>query len=180
MVRPLFIAEVKTHSPFGYTSDESWDALFELANTHGDWLSIHTHPSWDGSIDLVKEARRRTNKPILAKGIHTCVEDIEKCLEAGADYVLTTEYIPGRYQDRVLVELAQPVSFSLLPPHMKGVWNRRNLRDGTRKYETVADIQHCFGGWLCQASFIRTVKDVHPHADAILVGEHLRQFISTL
>ena len=64
------IAEVKTHSPFGYTSEKSWDELFAVANEIRDILSIHTDPRWGGSFELLEKARSRTNKPILAKGIH--------------------------------------------------------------------------------------------------------------
>ena len=61
------IAEVKTGSPFGYKSEESWDELFEVAESVGDILSIHTDPRWLGSFELISKARKLTDKPILAK-----------------------------------------------------------------------------------------------------------------
>lgn len=67
-MKPLFIAEVKTQSPFGFFGNKSWDELFEAANKVGDIISIHTNPLWGGSFDHLMLARRMTNKPILAKG----------------------------------------------------------------------------------------------------------------
>jgi indole-3-glycerol phosphate synthase len=49
------IAEVKTHSPFGFESSKSWDELFDIANQFGDIISIHTEKPSHGSIDLIKK-----------------------------------------------------------------------------------------------------------------------------
>ena len=72
MKRPFeLIAEVKTASPFGWSSNRSWEELFDLANQYGDIISIHTDSRWGGSFDLLKQARQQTTKPILAKA-STC------------------------------------------------------------------------------------------------------------
>ena len=56
-----FIAEVKTQASSGWRSERSWDELFDIANEHGDWISIHTDARWGGSMKLVSEAWRRTS-----------------------------------------------------------------------------------------------------------------------
>ena len=35
-------------------------------------------------------------------------------------------------------------------------------------------------GWLCQESYLRTVKDIKPGADAILVGSYLEEFAKSI
>src|SRR5262245_45908430 len=67
---PLFVAEVKTGSPWGWRSPYSWEFLMEVADRVGDWVAIHTDPRWGGSWNLLRRARAKTGKPILAKGIH--------------------------------------------------------------------------------------------------------------
>ncbi|RTK98539.1 MAG: indole-3-glycerol-phosphate synthase TrpC, partial [Proteobacteria bacterium] len=72
----IFIAEVKTQSPFGFKSKYSYDYLFELAANHGDWVSIHTNPLFGGSYNNLSKAAAKTNKPILAKGFHRSNDEI--------------------------------------------------------------------------------------------------------
>ncbi len=105
-----FIAEVKTKSPFGFASNKSWHELFDIANLHGDIISIHTNPFWGGSFDLLKIARDMTTKPILAKGLHENDENIKTALDLGADYVLVVGRIPEICQDKCIVEpLFRPI-----------------------------------------------------------------------
>src|SRR5580698_3732423 len=87
------IAEVKAQSPFGYKSSKNRDELFELACRAGDIISIHTDLRWGGSFELLADARTKTDKPILAKGIHADDVLVEQAIECGADYVL----IVGRF-----------------------------------------------------------------------------------
>lgn len=176
----MIIAEVKTRSPFGWTSEKSWEELFAIANDIGDMLSIHTDARWGGSFDLIRKAKARTTKPILAKGIHATDEDIQKAIDAGADYVLVVGRIPDIHRDKVLVEPLTLSELATIPPTMKAVWNSRDLADGSLKKETFSDARNIFPGWLCQASNIRSALDVEKKADALLVGTHLEEFARSL
>ncbi|MBI3259427.1 MAG: hypothetical protein HYZ54_08155, partial [Ignavibacteriae bacterium] len=98
------IAEVKIQSPFGFKSDKSWGELFQVANTIGDIISIHTDSRWGGSFELLKRARLLTTKPILAKGIHSTDDDIEKAVAYGADWVLVAGRIPRIRKEQCLIE----------------------------------------------------------------------------
>lgn len=172
---PLRIAEVKTQSPFGWKSDKTWDELFAIADKKGDWISVHTDPRWGGSFDLVRRARLKTFKPILAKGIHATDSDVDRALSAGADLVLVVGRLPPHR--RVLVEPTTLDGLRTLPEGYRAVWNARDLTTGEPKPYTFQDAREVWKGWLCQASFIRSWDDVDPTADAILVGEHLAEFV---
>lgn len=174
---PIFIAEVKTKSPFGYQSHRSWEELFEIANEIGDIISVHTDERWGGSLKILEKAIKMTKKPILAKGIHEKDEEIQAFLDIGASYVLVVGRIPGQFSPKSL--LIEPLSMRELesiPHEYKVVWNSRDLHTGTQKTENFSEARSLFPGWLCQASNIRTENDIHPMADAILVGEHLLNF----
>ncbi|MFA7308875.1 MAG: hypothetical protein WC045_02265 [Patescibacteria group bacterium] len=177
--RPLFIAEVKTLSPFGWKSSKTWDELFELANQHGDILSIHTDSRWGGSLDLIRTARSRTSKPILAKGIHALDKDVQEALDAGADMVLVVGRIPGIYLEKCLIEPYTVAEMQSYPANTKVVWNSRDLTTGGYKTETFEQARSIWPGWLCQASNIRTKEDVKTGADALLVGTHLEEYIAS-
>jgi indole-3-glycerol phosphate synthase len=177
---PLLILEVKTLSPFGFRSEKSWDELFALAEKHADMISIHTDPRWGGSFDLIRKARRLTKKPILAKGIHESDEDVRKAIEAGADHVLVVGRIPGIHAEKCLIEPLSLAELASIPSDLKAVWNSRDLSDGGTKSETFEEARKSFSGWLCQASNIRTKKDIKKGADAVLVGSHLEGFLRSL
>lgn len=170
------IAEVKTHSPFGWQSSNNWDELFEVAERIGDIISIHTDHRWHGSFDLIKRARQRTNKPILAKGIHETDEQIQQAVDAGADYVLVVGRIPGVHLDKCLVEPYTLSELASIPSDVKAVWNSRDLRTGGLKEESFSDARKVFSGWLCQASNIAKKSDIDPLADAVLIGTDLLAF----
>ncbi len=170
------IAEVKTHSPFGWKSEKSWDELFEIANSVGDIISIHTDPRWNGSFDLIKKARALTQKPILAKGIHETDDHIIKAIEAGADYVLVVGRIPKIYLEKCFIEPFTLAELKKIPDGTKVVWNSRDLSNGGLKKESFKEARKIWKGWLCQASNIKTLKDVKGGADAILIGTHLATF----
>lgn len=178
--RPLIIAEVKTCSPFGFTSNKSWDELFTLADKIGDIISIHTDPRWGSSFELIRKGRALTKKPILAKGIHAADADIEAALKAGADLVLVVGRIPGVHIDKCLVEPLTLSELALIPETIKAVWNSRDLSDGSLKKETFEMARKAFKGWLCQASNIRTLSDIKDDADAALIGTHLAEFAESL
>ena len=170
------IAEVKTRSPFGYVSPNSWEELFKIANEVGDIISVHTDERWGGSFDLIKKARSLTDKPILAKGIHSNDELIKKAVDAGADFVLVVGRVPKIFQEKCLIEPESLEQISAIPKDFKVVWNSRDLSNGENKTETFAQARNSREGWLCQASNIRTVTDIENGADAVLVGTHLTEF----
>jgi indole-3-glycerol phosphate synthase len=176
----VFIAEVKTKSPFGYESKESWDKLFNLANSVGDVVSVHTDERWYGSFDLLERARNMTTKYLLAKGIHGTDEEVERALDIGADYVLVVGRIPRNYDRRIIIEPNSLGELSEVPErYLKSMWNSRDLSTGGLKMESFKQAREIWPDWLCQASNIRTVDDVEEGADAILVGSHLREFVDS-
>ena len=81
------VAEIKTKSPFGFSSHKSWDELAEVAIHFGDIISVHSDPKWGGSFDLIEKVRGMTDKPILAKGIHSKDEEVREAIKRGANYV---------------------------------------------------------------------------------------------
>ncbi len=174
------IAEVKTLSPFGYRSQHSWDELFEVAAEIGDLISVHTDPRWGGSFDLIAKAKSLTDKPVLAKGLHASDAEIEEALKRGADYVLVVGRIPGVHPERCWIEPLSLSELRTLPDARRAVWNSRDLADGSLKRETFAQARQAFKGWLCQASNIRTLRDIEEGADAVLVGAHLLEFRDSL
>lgn len=180
MHRPPIIAEVKTKSPFGFKSDRTWDEIFTLANSVGEIISIHTDPRWGGSFDLIKKARRLTDKPILAKGIHATDEEIERAVLAGAHYVLVVGRIPLVHADKCLIEPLTLAELAAIPENTKVVWNSRDLSNGGLKVETFEQARALFKGWICQASKIKTIADIKDGADAVLVGTHLMEFAESV
>ena len=174
------IAEVKTKSPFGFKSNRTWEELFKIAEGVGDIISIHTDPRWGGSFDLVERAKKLTSKPILAKGIHSRDEDIIKAISKGANYVLVVGRVPKIFFDRCLIE---PLNFKQLkeiPQKCKVVWNSRDLSSGKLKKETFEQARKIWRGWLCQASNIKSIRDIKEGANAILVGSYLEEFAISL
>jgi indole-3-glycerol phosphate synthase len=174
------ITEVKTHSPFGWKSDKSWEELFEVAERVGDIISIHTDPRWHGSFELLERAHAMTKKPILAKGIHASDDLIEKALEAGADWVLVVGRIPTIHSEKCLIEPLTLEELKYVPANLKAVWNSRDLATGGMKNETFKEAREVFPGWLCQASNIKTVGDIESGADAVLVGTRLGEFVDSI
>jgi indole-3-glycerol phosphate synthase len=174
------LAEVKTKSPFGYTSNERWEDLFRFAERVGDIISVHTDPRWGGSFELLQKARSLTEKPLLAKGIHERDQDIERALEIGADWVLVVGRVPRIAPERCMIEPLTLKELADLPLTTRAVWNSRDLGSGELKHETFAQARKLFSGWLCQASNIRTTADIEKSANAVLVGTHLRSFVDSL
>ena len=174
------IAEVKTDSPFGFKSKQDWNNLFKIANKIGDIISIHTDFRWNGSFDLIRKARELTNKPILAKGIHSKDEDIKKAIEYGADYVLVVGRIPKVYLDKCFIEPLSLEQLNKIPKNAKVVWNSRDLKNGEKKKESFEDARKIWKGWLCQASNIKSITDIKDSVDAVLVGSHLKEFAKSM
>lgn len=109
-MNPIFIAEIKTQSPFGFKSPHTFAKLMETAITHGDWISVHTNALWGGDFDAISFVRRNTNNPILAKGIHSTDDDIQRAIDHGADYVLVVDrtLAGGRNRKQVIFEMHDP------------------------------------------------------------------------
>jgi indole-3-glycerol phosphate synthase len=199
-----FIAEVKTKSDLsGWKSPYSRDFLLDVAETYGDWISIHTHKYWGGSFDHIREARRRVDalprlrRPfVLAKGIHPSDDYIESSLQCGADYVLVVGRIPSRHsclRSKILVEMSTLEELALIPAGFKAVWNSRNLKAALQAHERGIKTDHASqnpiafsharkitGSPLVQASNIKTVTDADKTADAILVGSNLIEFVHSV
>lgn len=174
------IAEVKTKSPFGWSSDKTWGELLLIAEPVADILSIHTDSRWGGSFDLIKKAKKLSSKPILAKGVHASDEEVRKAIEAGADYVLVLGRIPQVHQKQCLIEPLSLEELQHIPESYKIVWNSRDLETGGLKQEIFAEARNIFPGWLCQASNIKTVDDIEAGADAVLVGTNIQEFGDSL
>jgi indole-3-glycerol phosphate synthase len=185
MRHPILIAEIKTHSPFGFKSHKTWSQLFELAENYGDMISIHTDERWGGSFDLLQKARQLTDKPILAKGIHANDEDIAKSIKLGANMVL----VVGRIPKPSLIKycLLEPTDINQLSEFKKVIdkeqkiaWNSRNLSNGQPSDVSFQEARQVWAGWMCQASNIKSTDDVFKSADAVLVGENLESYTKSL
>lgn len=183
--KPLFIAEVKTKSPFGFESTTPEEELFELANKCGDIVSIHTNPLWGGSFEKLEKYRKLTTKAILAKGLHRKWTEVMDAFQCGADFVLCVGDDVGRIPAGIATNdiWYEPLTLDHLKRHRYNfeyfVWNQRNLETGKPKTETFNQARElCPDIKLIQASLIRTKNDVHPDADGYIVGEHLSTFIS--
>lgn len=177
---PVFIAEVKTKSPFGFQSQKSWGELFSIANEYGDIISIHTDSRWGGSLELLKYARKRAQKQILAKGIHTSDDDIRRAFDAGADFVLVVGRVPNMSLENIIIEPHSLGDLADIPEGTKVLWNARNLATGEPKKETFDEARRTWRGWLCQGSFIKTPQDIKAGADAILIGTYLAEYTMAL
>lgn len=185
MNKPIFIAEVKTVSPFGFKSPYTFIELAFQAIRYGDWISVHTNALWGGDFDAISFVRKMTNKPILAKGLHTTDDDVQRALDHGADYVLVVDRLPMRKQllDKTLLELNRldmVIGEFNAFPNTKYVYNSRDLRSGLPKKSYQLEEYLSTGAWMCQASGIRSMEDVHPKVNAFIVGEHLVEFCKRL
>jgi indole-3-glycerol phosphate synthase len=180
----LFIAEAKDKTPFDHQwkPAESCEERLELAIEHGDWISIHTDERWGGSFKLLARVRELTSKPLLAKGYHATDDDIERALDAGADRVLTVrESMPEVHADICLAEPLTLMGLGRLAGAERAVWNARNPYTGDAKIDDFEQARLVRpDGLMYQASHIRTVDDVHPSANGVLVGTHLPEFIRSL
>lgn len=182
--KPLIVAEIKQRSPFGWVNPMHWRDQLAVCESVGDIISVHTNPLWGGSWDQLDVIRQRTSKPILAKGFHDTVHDVQRALDCGAEHVLTVGWHPdllshpGLYyrcwhEVGSLVELSETLA-------TRAVWNARCPRTGMprrgdRGSVAWANGQRPYSQWLCQASHIRGPEDVMAGMDAILIGEGLYQ-----
>lgn len=189
---PIFIAEIKTQSMFGFKARYHRETLINTAIRYGDWVSVHTDPRFGGSFDDIYQIRKLTSKPILAKGFHSHNNDVKKAFDLGADYVLVVDrpnrYLLDRYIGKILFEFSNShildeISYDFLE-FGKIVFNGRNLNTGIGK-KSIAQY-HEFRKkckWLCGASLLSHPNDVkmfYPNCDAFIVGESLFEFCKEL
>lgn len=189
-MKPIFIAEIKMQSPFGFVSPYPFMEVVETAIRYGDWIAVHTNPLWGGSYEQIEFVRRLTDKPILAKGIHSRDENIQKALEYGADNVLVVERIPSYgWLKKCLIEMSYQNALPLLDRNTpsdqnsyRWVSNSRNLKTGAVPYnEDLGEfLNHKNKNWVCQASGIYFPYQVNERADAFIVGEQLIPFCKNL
>lgn len=187
--KQLFIAEIKTQSPYGFKSEYPFISLMEQAIQYGDWISVHTSPLWGGSFEALEFVRRLTKKPILAKGIHLRNDDVWKAMDYGADYVLIVDRMFGpsgqngllpEYlirENHNLNELKEILDRNPSLKNQKFMVNQRDLRNGLPKKAWEMDRYKDLGiKWLCQASGIKQISDIDPAATAFIVGQNLVDF----
>ncbi len=180
-MKPIFIAEIKTQSPFGYKSQFTFNELMETAITHGDWISVHDNALWGGDYETISFVRKYTRKPILAKGLHRTEDDINRALDHGADYVLLVDSLPmtRKLMSKCIVEhrhFEVVTEESKVFPEVKFMCNSRDLRTGLPKKRDELQDYLDLGVWVCQASGIRNPLDVREGVSAFIVGEHLIHF----
>jgi len=175
----MFIAEIKTFSPFGFKTTDSIEVLRDAAITWGDMVSVHTDPRWHGTWKDLQEVRKLTSKPILSKGMHHTDDDIQKALDLGADKVLVVGRVPAtKYIPYCLLEPLYASQLPTYPLDATIVWNSRDLATGAPKNKKLWTLfRSQVTGPLIHASKIRLPSDVMPGADGFIVGEHLLTFI---
>ena len=86
----LLIAEIKNARP-----NKEFHSKLSIvdrlkAYEKADAMSVVTHPSFSGSLDLLRQVRKLTNKPILAKDFIRTPEEATALKEAGGDGILLT------------------------------------------------------------------------------------------
>jgi indole-3-glycerol phosphate synthase len=194
MDKPIFIAEIKTQSPFGFKARRNFASLMRIAIQYGDWISVHDNALWGGDFETISFVRNNTKKPILAKGFHSTDDDIKRALDHGADYVLVVDRVPEDYylHDKCLFEWS---SFETFHKHAqenmnrcfeKVVYNSRDLKTGEVK--DVNEIQSFIDYrvpttvskqklWVCQASNIVNKQQIKEGVSAYIVGESLAEFV---
>lgn len=174
--RPLIVAEIKQRSPYGWVNSLWWERQLDLCEEVGDIISAHTDELWGGSLFHLAAVRRKTSKPILAKGFHPTVAHVKQALEVldpSTDWVLTVGWDGGSLRGRCWYEVESLDDLRHAHPDQRCVWNARNPRTGERRMPSALEATVVWGGWLCQASLIRGPQDVVPSVDAILIGEGL-------
>lgn len=184
-MKPIFIAEVKTQSPFGFKSSHSFIKLMDTAIEHGDWVSVHDNALWGGDFETISFVRKNTRKPILAKGLHYTEDDINQALDHGADYVLVVDRLPmtSKTFDKCIIEHRD---FEIVTreakvfPEAKFMCNSRDLRTGRSKEKDELPDYLKLGVWVCQASGVVFPRHVREGVSAFIVGEHLMTFCEHL
>ena len=177
------ILDTKTESPFGWFASETWDCRFDFAQEHADIIAVHSMPEFGGGYNFVQRACKESKKPILVKGIHRCDDEIKKFIDWVASHVLVVGRVPeisAEYLNKCLLEPTCIKEILDHPCGSKVVWNQRNLVTGLPKVEKFEDALKVCDGWICQASMIKNTADIHPLADAIMVGEYMEEIVEEI
>lgn len=180
MTKPFFIAEVKIHSPFGFDSDFSFEELADIAIQHGDAVAVHTENRWLGDPENITYVRERTDKMVIAKGIHHTDGEVQQCLDLGANMVWVVGRMPEKpFIPKCIIEPYDINQLRMIPRELHSwvVWNRRNLEDGGFRDQWNWARQEFLFQTLGCASFIEHPKDVPRNADFFVVGQHLPEFV---
>jgi anthranilate phosphoribosyltransferase len=100
----LLIAEIKIARPQkNFHSSLSLERRIK-SYQNADAISVVTHPSFSGSLDLLKKIRKLTNKPILAKDFIRKTQEVIALVEAGANGILLLQ---DMLTEKELCELIQ-------------------------------------------------------------------------
>lgn len=179
---PIFIAEIKTRSPFGFLAEKSFNELMELALDNGDWVSVHDNVLWGGDYESIAYVRKFTNQPILAKGLHATDSDIVRAIDHGASFALVVDRVPNEeLWPYCLFEWSSFKEFQKHPElhSYKHVCNSRCLRTGQTKFNAVRDLGDFIdaGVWVCQASGISRKSQINEKVSAFIVGENLPIYV---
>jgi len=114
---------------------------------------------------------------IIAKGIHKHDHEIEEALIYGANLITVVGRIPPPHLAPVCIYEPNDLDGLIgVPTEQMVMWNQRDLGDGTIR-GGINEARFHHGGWLCQASGIKTREDIDDSVDAFTVGENLVRFV---
>ena len=180
---PLIVAEVKDRTPFdpNYKVPDRYVQL-KICEEVGDIISIHTNPLWGGSYEWLAEVCKRVKKPVLAKGFHSTVSEVDRAIECGATYVLTVDYFPGEGYENICWHECGSLHQLAISDASYRVWNSRDPHTGKPKNIPETEIvkanrwhKENRDGWLCRASNITEPEDVNFECSALLISRGLYQ-----
>jgi indole-3-glycerol phosphate synthase len=186
----LFIGEIKTMSPFNFKSPYSFNELMNLCidDSRIDWISVHTGAIFGGDLESISYVQNFANKPILAKGIHGTDKFLRETINRGAEYALIVNRVPDFNEidlQRCLFEMdidfARDIAADYSKNNLKFVWNARDLKTGHFKpIEQLKPFLELENAWICQASGIKNIDNIHPDVSSFIVGENLVDFVKSL
>ncbi len=169
--RPLIVAEIKQRSPFLFESRFRWEQLLQRCGEVADIISVHVGRDYGGVPVDLQRAQKAQSLPVLAKGWHNTLPSVKASL-VHAEYVLTVGWWPDH--PRCWHECLS-VNELLLSAAPVVVWNSRSPRTGNSNPQFLQGFDWVAPDkFVVQASGIKDIKDIHPRANAILVGEGLQ------
>jgi hypothetical protein len=105
--------------------------------------------------------------------------ELEQCAEMDCWAVWNSRNLASLYALPGISIARQKFIHEHIPKFLLELWKHEQPTSGKKK-ESFAEARSRFNGNLCQASNLRTKDDVHPKADAVLVGTHLEEFAASL